>query len=368
MRRVLVTPLDWGLGHATRCIPVIREFLSRNCTVSIAGTGESLALLKSEFPKLTYFNLPGYRPVYPSGENMMMKMFLQVPKFIHVIRKEHRQIESIIKTNKIDLIISDNRYGCWSRQVPSIFITHQLNILMPAGFEWLSGTMNLLNRRLIRRFSRCWIPDYPEKEKSLSGKLSAVGKNGGSGIVHIGPLSRFNLSTEVPNEYDVAFILSGPEPQRSIFESKVVNQLRGSALRYFVARGVVVPAYRGSSNEAAFLNSEALQNVISRSSVIIARSGYSTIMDLVALRKKGIVVPTPGQTEQEYLADRWSKRGVLYLMSQESFNLDTALKESDQYTGFTSGGGHPTELLKRELDRVLAPASLSNTSSNERFL
>lgn len=335
MKRILVAPLDWGLGHATRCIPIIRELMKRECEVLIAGSGDSLLLLKNEFPHVTCLALPGYHPVYPSGENMVLKMGVQIPKFINVINKEHRYIESIIEEHHIDLVISDNRYGCWSAKIPSVFMTHQLNILMPKGWGWLSWVVRLLNKRFIKKFSFCWIPDHADPERSLSGALSKVAKNELGHITHIGPLSRFSPNRGgSSNKFDIVCIFSGPEPQRSIFEKKVNEQLGNSGLRYFVARGVLPQKFSLQDNEVDFLNSEALQTVISQSSLVIARSGYSTIMDLAALGKKGILVPTPGQTEQEYLADRWKEKGVLYSMPQQSFDLGIAMRESEFYTGF----------------------------------
>lgn len=354
MNRILITPLDWGLGHATRCIPVIRELLKRRCTVFIAGNGDSLALLKNEFPSLTYFNLPGYNPVYSSGGSMVVKMAFQIPKFMSVINNEHKLVESIIQANKIDLVISDNRYGCWSAKVTSIFMTHQLNIQIPERYRWLSKPLKDFNRRLMNKFSTCWIPDYPDKENNLSGELSAIDNMEIGRFVHIGPLSRFNHATATNGEYDVVCILSGPEPQRSIFEDKVVGQLEASGLRYIVVRGVFGKTRNALPHAVSFLNSEALQDVILKSSLVVARSGYSTIMDLLALRKNAIVVPTPGQTEQEYLADRWSKRGVLQTMTQDDFNLHNGMKESSRFTGFKNVVADP-DLFKSELDRVLTP-------------
>lgn len=353
MKRILVTPLDWGLGHATRCIPIIRELLKRECDVLIAGSGDSLLLLKNEFPHLTCLAIPGYRPVYSSGENVILKMGIQVPKFINVIEKEHRCIESIIEKHHIDLVISDNRYGCWSAKIPSVFITHQLNILMPKGWGWLSSLVGLLNKRFIKKFSVCWVPDYADQEASLSGTLSEVNKYGFKDIVHIGPLSRFRHNGQGGSKYDVLCIFSGPEPQRSIFEKTVNDQLRNSGLRYFVTRGVFSHEFSSRENEVDFLNSEALQTVISQSSLVIARSGYSTIMDLAALGKKGILVPTPGQTEQEYLADRWKEKGVLYTMPQRSFNLGVALRESEPYTGFKVGPNPETNQFVHALSKIL---------------
>src|SRR5262245_52446649 len=138
MKNVLITPLDWGLGHATRCIPIINELLNKNCSVVIGGSGEALELLKIEFPHLAFVSLPAYRPVYPSLGSMVWNMLTQLPKFLSTIKKEHDVIEQLVRSSKIDLIISDNRYGCWSSAVPSIFITHQTNILLPKKFKWLS--------------------------------------------------------------------------------------------------------------------------------------------------------------------------------------------------------------------------------------
>lgn len=354
MKRILVAPLDWGLGHATRCIPIIRELIKRNCTVLIAGNGNSLVLLKAEFPQIMFYALPGYEPTYPSDGNMVLKIMSQIPKFIRAINNEHSRIESIVQSNQVDLIISDNRYGCWSRRVPSIFLSHQLNILMPKGLNWMSTPVNFFNRQLVKKFTHCWIPDYPDKDRRLSGRLSDYPEGYFRDVAYIGPLSRFASVHVSSNKYDVVCIFSGPEPQRSIFERKVMDQLEKTSLRYFVARGKLSAEHSTKMNEHSLANTEELQGVISQSALVIARSGYSTIMDLAALGKKGIVVPTPGQTEQEYLAQRWSKRGVLCSIPQKSFDLNLALQESNRYTGFTNDCSHSRELLERQLDRVLS--------------
>ena len=175
---------------------------------------------------------------------------------------------------------------------------------------------------MIKKFTRCWIPDYADKDKCLSGQLSDYDGDSLDNVAHIGPLSRFDRPLVSTDKYDVVCIFSGPEPQRSIFERTVMSQLESTSLRYFVARGTLSGENRRQQHKHPFVNSEVLQSVISQSSLVIARSGYSTIMDLAAFGKKGIVVPTPGQTEQEYLAQRWSKKGVLYSMPQKSFNFE----------------------------------------------
>jgi UDP:flavonoid glycosyltransferase YjiC (YdhE family) len=310
--------------------------LKRNCEVVIGGSGESLELLKADFPGLKYFNLPGYRPVYASNGNMVVKMLQQLPKFVSVIREEHRVLESIVQSEGINIVISDNRYGCWSALARSVFITHQLNILLPRGLNWLSPAVNYFNHKLIRKFSNCWVPDFKDDEQSLAGKLSVSDIQLHPRVTYIGPLSRFAPTSEVANDYDVACILSGPEPQRSIMENLVLPQLRQSGLRYVVAKGKFANVTSTSPREVDFMGAEKLRDAIASSSIVIARSGYSTLMDLSALGKKAIVVPTPGQTEQEYLADRWDRRDVVYAVRQDKFDLQAALRDASNRKGFSA--------------------------------
>jgi uncharacterized protein (TIGR00661 family) len=355
MKNVLVSPLDWGFGHATRCIPIIRELLLRGCRVFIAGSGPSLLLLRNElrneFPSLTFFSITGYQPVYSSGKNMVWAIAKQVPKFVRTIRAEHNEVEELIERHKIDLVISDNRYGCWSRKALSIVITHQINILMPPTMAWLSRLVDVTNERLLKKFSVCWIPDFPDMENSLSGVLGHK-KGQAPKIRYIGPLSRFSGKERTDHKYDLVCILSGPEPQRELLEKIIQEQVKNLSIRFLMIRGVMSSNGKASS-EVDFLNSEALQTVISESSVIIARSGYSMIMDLATLGKKAIFIPTPGQTEQEYLADRWQKKGVAYSMPQQAIDIKNALIKCQHYTGFQKILSDGNTLLSDALNSVL---------------
>jgi uncharacterized protein (TIGR00661 family) len=353
MKNILVTPLDWGLGHATRCIPIINELLKRNCNVLIGGCGDSLELLKNEFPALGFFSLPAYRPVYPSSGSMVLKMLTQLPKFFTTIRQEHVAVEDLIKEHKIDLVISDNRYGCWSHNIPSVFITHQTNILLPERFNWMAATVRNLNSSLIRNFSVCWIPDYPDG-RSLAGKLRSLSKVRLGPIKYVGPLSRMGQPKHREILYDIVCVLSGPEPQRTVFEKIAVDQLSRSGLRYFLVRGVVGEQNHPEQpvNHVNYLNGKELQTIIEQSECVLARSGYSTIMDLAALGKKAIFVPTPGQTEQEYLAARLKEKGCAFAVDQDRFDVMEAWSQLNSFTGFNSFPGD-VQLLTDALDEVL---------------
>lgn len=353
MKRILIAPLDWGLGHATRCIPIAQELLRRNFEIMFAGSGDSLELLKKEFPGATTFQLPGYTPTYPTrGMMMPLTMAKQLPKFVNTIMKEHIVVENIIKQNEIDAIISDNRYGCWSHQVPSIFITHQSNILMPKRFGWMAGTVRKLNERYMKKFTECWIPDYPAAN-SLAGKLASFGKIPRMlNARNIGPLSRFRFEPNVEKRFDVVAIFSGPEPQRTMIEKIVYDQLRRSNLRYMVVRGQFSDSASHDPRVVNFMTAYDLEAAILAADVVIARSGYSTVMDMAALQKKVIFIPTPGQTEQEYLAKTLSEKNICCSVAQHEFQLAKAMDAVRLTTGFTSLSESNT-LLKDAIDSLV---------------
>lgn len=333
-KRVLVAPLDWGLGHATRCIPVIRELQRQNAGVVIAASGYGLALLRQEFPSSEIIEVPGYPVRYPRGSNMVWAMAKQAPRLLRKIAVEHGETEKIISDRKIDAVISDNRYGVWSDKVKSVFITHQLRIRMPRYAAWAGPAVNFLNRRYISRFSRCWVPDY-EDEPNLSGALShGISLRGKTAFV--GPLSRF-VRAGHNSPYQVVISISGPEPQRTVFEEVVLSRVHSIGMNTLVARGLPGTANNirtdGKVTIADHLASGELNQAFSSAKVVISRAGYSTIMDLACLGVRAVLVPTPGQTEQEYLARRFQRDGIYTMMDQENFNLSKAIQESQNFRG-----------------------------------
>lgn len=338
-KRVLVAPLDWGLGHATRCIPIIRTLLEKGHDVCIATSGVALPLLKKEFPHLTFFELPSYNARYSSRLPLMVKIFLQVPSFLRIIRQEHKIIERLVKDEGVEVILSDNRFGCYSKKVKNIFITHQLTIRMPPALRWLQRMVNYFNHRMIRNFDACWVPDV--EMDSITGEMT---KASGLSVTFIGMLSRFRKSEAVVKKYDLLVLLSGPEPQRSVFEKIVSLQLQHYTGRYLVVRGL--PQEKTSQafpHAVNHLPAKELKQAIEASDVILSRSGYTTIMDLYFLQKKAIFVPTPGQTEQEYLAQQLTERGIAFSVQQDSFDLQQALDAMKSYTGFVAHNQHREE-------------------------
>lgn len=349
-KRVLVTPLDWGLGHATRCIPIIEALQKRNCDVFIASSGSALALLKKEYPHLKFFSLPSYRVRYPKKGSFVFSIVRQIPRIRRVVAKEHKRIQRIVSDNHIELIISDNRYGCWSDKVPSILISHQLNVQLNGAWKLFKPFVDWFHNRMIRKFNQCWIPDDPKH--FLTGELS---KNRSLNTRNIGILSRFKKQ-DAETKYDVAFVISGPEPQRALLEEIVFKQIQNHALKIIIVRGVIEGEgnwkQEGNLVTVNFLPSNKLEEVICQSRLIISRPGYSTIMDLARIGKKAVFIPTPGQTEQEFLAKRLMKEGVAYSVSQQEFDLTVALTAAYSFSGF-SNIEHESNLLTVALDETL---------------
>ena len=334
-KRILICPLDWGLGHATRCIPIIRLLLEQNAEVIIAADKRPLELLKQEFPSLTFVTLKGYEINYPKSGSMAISMLLSIPKILKGIKRERIELDRIIDEQGIDIVISDNRYGCWSKKVKSIFITHQLMIKSPFGEK-------LLHKRVLtylKNYDECWVPDSSEQKNNLSGDLSH--KYPLPANAHfIGLLSRFAEIKQSEFEYDVMAIISGPEPQRTIFERIVSEQLFNSGLKSLMVLGLPESKKKLEQKQnvtmATHLYAKEMQDAILKSKTIIARSGYSTIMDLAILNKKAIFVPTQGQTEQEYLAEILMKKQIAFSQNQNKIDLAKAIKESENFKGLKS--------------------------------
>lgn len=317
-KKILVAPLNWGLGHASRCIPIINELIRQGAIVYLASDGRALELLKKEFPNLPFFQLPSYGVNY-SSKNFFFNIIKQTPQLLNAVLKENRHLKKIISENKIDGVISDNRLGCFSKKIPSVFISHQINLILPSSFfQWAARQVNYF---FIKKYKECWVPDVSGKE-NLSGKLSH--NTPLKFLKYIGALSRMK-KYNVEKKHDVVVVLSGPEPQRTILEEVIINQAAKLPYSFLVVQGkteeVNKLSFNGNVKVITSLASEQLNEAILSAQLYIGRTGYSTLMDLAKLKKPAILIPTPGQTEQEYLGGILNDKNVFQIKSQSDLNL-----------------------------------------------
>lgn len=318
-KRILVAPLNWGLGHATRCIPIINALLELNFEPIIASDGIALALLQKEFPMLSSIELPSYDITYAKkGRNFKIKLIKDAPKLLNTIKSEKKATKDIVKTHNISGIISDNRLGVHSKKVPTVFITHQLNVLS-GNTTWLSTKMH---EKFIEKFDECWVPDT-DADINLSGKLGHP-DDFKIPTTYIGPLSRFEKQVAKPIN-KILVLISGPEPQRTFLEEKLFLELKNYPEKVVFVKGVMekqqVVEVMGNITVYNFMTSKLLEKTINESELVISRSGYTTVMDLAKLNKKAYFIPTPGQFEQEYLAKRLAKLNLVPSCKQDDFTI-----------------------------------------------
>lgn len=352
---ILYTVLDWGLGHATRSIPIIQYLIDKNVKVTLVGEGDSLYLLRQNFPDCNYNTVQGLQVNYPSKGSLVLKMIYSIPKNLLAIYNEHQQIKKLVNNIKPDAIISDNRFGAWSNDLPCIFITHQIKIQAPKKIKFIESLIFKMNKFFIKRFSKVWIPDF-EDETNLTGELSHD-KNllNKINFQFIGPVSRFipsNVSTRKEG-YELLIILSGPEPQRSIFEKLCIEQSIKLDLKTLLVRGKPQEKIKSVEKNLTIVSNlsiKELQSEIENSKAIVCRSGHSTIMDLYFLNKSALCVATPGQTEQEYLSEYLSKRNNIVSQEQSNFNLKEGLKKLSNITPFRK---IDYELMQNAVDEFL---------------
>ena len=332
-RNILVAPLNWGLGHASRCIPIIRELEKHNFNPIIASDGPALSLLKKEFPHVLHLELPSYQIEYSVKEaNFKWKFLKNSPKIISAIVSEKKLIKRWCIEYNLKGIISDNRLGVFNNKIPSVIITHQLKVL--SGNTTFFSTK--IHQFFIKNFAECWVPDF-KSNVNFSGNLGHL-RNSNLNIHYIGTLSRLEKQ-EIPIKYDLMVLLSGPEPQRTILEDKLFIELKKFHKRVIFIRGIVdekqETEQKNNITVVNFMTSRELETAMNQSEKILCRSGYTSIMDLIQLGKKAFFIPTPGQFEQEYLAKKMKRGGILPYSKQCDFKIEKII-ELDFYSGFPS--------------------------------
>lgn len=356
--RILVAPLDWGLGHATRCIPVIYELQKLNTEVWLAGERDQERLLRTEFPGLPFLPLQGYRVRYSrSSSGLWLALLRQMPGLWRAVQREKKWLAGMIDQHQFDLVISDNRFGLSHHSIPCVFITHQLTIRTSLG-KWLDQQAQRMNYQFIRKFSECWIPDNKD-EPTLAGRLSHPVVYPEIPVHYAGILSRLDKGIRRPENNRLFLSLSGPEPQRTIWEDKIVNEIVFYKGKATVVRGLprsekLMP----STNDILFYNhlpSTGFADEMNAAEWVICRSGYSTVMDLARMGKKAVLVPTPGQPEQEYLARHLSEIGFAPFLSQKEFTIAKALEMARAFTyqPFDDGQGRLTALVSDLIGKIL---------------
>jgi uncharacterized protein (TIGR00661 family) len=331
-KTILIAPLNWGLGHATRCIPIIKALQENNYIPIIASDGIALALLRKEFPYIKTLKLPSYQIEYAkNGKNFKWKLLQNFPKMIKAVLNEKKMIKKWVKKYDIEGIISDNRLGVFSKKVPSVFITHQLNV-MTGNTTWITS---ILHQHIIKKYKECWVPDV-EETPNLSGNLGHL-ETTDLKLKYIGPLSRFHKK-ETPKLYDLMIILSGPEPQRGLLEEKLKKEILKYEGNVIFIKGIVEKNQKKEQIENVtfynFMNTRQLEQTFNESEMVLCRSGYTTILDLVKLEKKAFFIPTPGQFEQEYLAEKLEKEGLVPYANQDDFKMENIF-EIQYYKGLT---------------------------------
>jgi hypothetical protein len=359
----LICPLNWGLGHAARCIPLIHRFLEHGFRVVAAAENPSLSLLSKEFGnRIDYVIFPGINIKYPASGSMSLKMAFKSPFILASIYSEHKRLKKLVGQTGAKIVVSDNRFGLWTNQAYCIFITHQIFIKTPNTFKWLEPVLFRLNNYFITKYDQCWVPDFPGKD-NISGELSH--KRPLDRIVFTGPLTRFSsllakspgddqAQTIIPEFY--LAVLSGPEPQRSILEAELIRQIDKQKLPVIFIRGVMGKDTIPDAPTRLMLNnatSREMMHFIRHSKMVICRPGYSTIMDLSVFGKKALVIPTPGQTEQLYLGDLLQHKAMAYCVNQHEIDLKKDIQKALSSKGISCMNSGE-DLLGKAFEAMLA--------------
>jgi len=331
-KRVLIAPLDWGLGHTTRCLPLMGYLQQRGHAVLFAGNDWQRAFVKRTLPDLEMTPLEGYNIRYSKHRStFLLSLLRQTPRILLTIKKENAWLQDLVSKEKIDGIISDNRYGLYHPTVPSVIMTHQLQVLTGMG-STADRLVQKLHYKLLRRFSECWVVDVEDAE-NLGGKLSHPKTLPGV-VKYLGLLSQFEAGTDGAQDGSLLILLSGPEPQRSILSDQLWRAVKDYKGKVVFVEGSNDAHRRDVPEQVQYfgrLTKDELDPLLQKADMVVCRSGYSTVMDLVRLRKKALLIPTPGQTEQEYLARYLHQKGMFFHFDDKPSELNKALAQAKQF-------------------------------------
>ena len=334
--KIIYGVCSWGLGHATRSLPVLRKLIEENNDLTIISNDRSLELLKGELGNnIEYVNIPDYPMLLSKNSRQFMaKSIVYWPLFIRKMQSGLSKLTKMLETKKCDVIISDGRYDIYSKKIPSFFISHQMRIMNPLRIRMFETGSEIFNLFFFKRFRGVIVPDY--KENNLSGDLSHNLKKIDEEKIHyVGIISDFKKK-ETKKDVDYLISISGPEPQRTLLEKKLlpqVNQLEGNIIMTLGKTEEVGKINNENTKVYSFLTKEKRQDFLNRTKLVISRSGYSTIMDLAIIGTKALMTPTPGQVEQEYLSQYHNKKRTFYSVNQECLDLKRDLEIAKKMAG-----------------------------------
>lgn len=309
--KILFAILNWGLGHASRTVPIIKSFKNLGYECVLASDGLALNYLQKEFPDLDHLVLPSYNIRYSKTNSQLISLGNQALYWPKLIKKENRIIENYCVKHKVNYIISDNRMGAYSKVIPSIYITHQLHFKLP-----LFGTfVRYIHNYIQSKYSQIWVPDTANND--LAGEISKR-----KGVKYIGPLSALKKS-DSNAEGKILAVLSGPEPQRTILEQGLLKELSKVNQDFILIRGSEKDLDGKCPPNIELINlasADMISDLLNNAPLVISRSGYSSIMDYAHLAKPAILIPTPGQAEQEYLAELHNVKGNCHTIHQDELH------------------------------------------------
>jgi uncharacterized protein (TIGR00661 family) len=358
MARILISPLSWGLGHATRDIPIIKDLLQRGHTVGVAATGIALEALTREFPDLVFYDVPDYPSPYTSDGFSVTRVAALFPLMVKDIARERRIIGRIVKRERYDLVISDNRFGAYSKDVPSFFISHQIRFSTPGNVESVERMMEVFNGRYHRHFERVIVPDNPPGPTSLSGKLGYARRPITRRRAYwAGIITDIGRRDVVP-DIDYLVSISGPKVTKEALKEAITRQIGRLSGKKVILLGDPGKAFEERPDDDTVVKSHAdrheMADLMNRARFVITRSGYTTVMELAELKKKEILfIPTPGQTEQEYLSAYYEEMGWVHSASQHNLDLVDDVARARTMRGFPPMSGS-RENIARLYERVIA--------------
>lgn len=304
-KRILISPLNWGMGHVSRCIPIVDFLLKQGNSVIVAGEQSQLEVFRQYFPGAEFLVHNGYPFAFGAQGNFSLDLAKQFKALRNRLREEEREVNTLVDEFAIDLVISDHRYGFRSNKVHSILITHQLNLPV----RWYEGWVQRMHHRYLRLFDAIWVPDLEGSE--LAGQLSA--NSGQFNVKYIGPVSRFQLyDIPVVKTLEKVIVVSGPTVYGKKFLEEQLSSVNTDERNAVIIapKEILIELPETSLQIQSSEDWRKCDQLILQAKKIVSRSGYSTLMDLTILKVPFSITPTPGQREQEYLFDLWYKKAL----------------------------------------------------------